>query len=112
MPRGTAFDLEVFKTFAAVEVKKKGEETATIWTPGTGNKFRLCGFSIYLTAANEIELLDEGTAFFITQIPITTNVLVNFPMQGYLSTKAVNKLKLNLNTATAKISGAFYGVEE
>jgi hypothetical protein len=112
MPHANAYDLEVFKTQKEVEVKKESETTTTeIWAPETGKRFRLAGFNIYLSAASILTLEDETTAFFIIQVPITTNVTVVLPQGGYMSVKNGNKLKYkSLNTA--KVTSAFYGIED
>jgi len=114
MPRGTAFDLEVFKTVSETEIKKVGETTTTeVWKPETGKRFRLCGFSIFVdTALTVVTLEDETTAFYVVAVEkLTPTVNVNFPMQGYVSTKVNNKLKVKLS-ATNKVTATFYGVEE
>jgi hypothetical protein len=112
MPRGTAFDLEVFKTLKATEIKKEGEETVTVWTPETGKRFRLCGFVFYGSTETNLSLLDEGTVFFVTASAAKIAVPIVFPQGGYLSVKAGNKLKLNLSATNATASYTFYGVED
>jgi hypothetical protein len=114
MPRGTAFDLEVFKTIAATEIKKVGETATTeVWKPTTGSRFRLCGFSLFTaTALTVISLEDETTVFYVAAVEkLTPSLVVNFPMEGYLSVKANNKLKISL-TVTGTITATFYGIEE
>lgn len=112
MPRGTAFDIEVVKIVKEKTVKKTGEETLAIWTPGTGKRFRLSGFNLYAgTAEALVTLLDNATGIYQTVLPAKTNVAFTFPQGGYLSTVAENKLNLTISVENA-VTACFYGVED
>jgi hypothetical protein len=111
MPRGQAFDLETFKTVSAKTVKKAAEETLAVWSPETGKRFRICGFTVFFSKAGIITLEDESTVFFITSVAENVGQSVTLPQGGYLSVKAGNKLNFKTSVEGA-LSGTFYGVED
>jgi hypothetical protein len=112
VPKGQAYDFEPLKNLAEVEVKKESETTRTaLFTPATGKRFRLAGFSIYSTAETVVQLEDAETVFYVFGIAAKANVVVNWLPSGYLSVAPGNKLQYKtLNTA--KFSGTFYGIED
>ena len=113
MPKGQAFDLEVFSVLEAKKTKKTGEAGVEILAPAASKRFRLLGLSLTASAEDIIILSDEATVFFMITVPKTpTTVSFNFPMQGYLSKAAANKLIMNTKTAEREITGVLYGIED
>lgn len=118
MPRGSAISVQadIFKTIKEKEVKKEGEETPTLWTPGTGKRFLLQGFILTQssTAASWAEFFDEGTLIFGLLLPKITEAATPFQIQfpvGYESAAQNNKLILKLAATQAKFSIVVYGTE-
>ena len=113
MPKGTAFDIEALKMLEAKKTKKKGEAGVEVFAPGEGKRFRLTGFCLTASEEETCIFSDEGTEFFMFVIPKKpTAIVFNFPVQGYLSTKAKNKLLLNVLTTEREITGTIYGIED
>lgn len=86
----------------------------TVWTPATGKKFRLLGFSISVSAAANVLLEDNAAATFIFRTPklvADTPYTFILPGRGYLSTAANNVLKAT-SSAAANGTGTFFGTEE
>ena len=117
MPKtsGVTVLTDVFKTFKEKEVKKEGEETPTLWTPGTGKRFVLQGLILSLNATTGYwELFDEATLMFgfnakavaATEAPLE----IQFPV-GYESIAPNNKLILKAAATSAKVSLVVYGTE-
>lgn len=86
-----------------------------IWTPATGNTFRLMGGMLSLSVAGSV-ILDDGTA--------TTDEFIRTPLMGaaiglalpnmengYLSKTVNNELCIDA-TASGSVSGYVFGVEE
>lgn len=113
MPRGTAFDIETFKTFKAKKVKKEGEAGVEVFAPAEGKRFRLLGFCLTASEEDTFAFTDESTEFFKFVIPKKpTAIVFNFPGQGYLSTTGKNKLIITGGSAEREITGTVYGMED
>ncbi|HXJ92610.1 MAG TPA: hypothetical protein VMT20_06975 [Terriglobia bacterium] len=113
MPKGTAFDLEALATWEEKEVKKVGEEAhAVIFTPASNKRFRLSAFWIWVSTAETIFTLEDGTtAFFNGVAPKTTPVYVPLPGQGYLGGLG-NKLQIKMQATQTKVVATWYGIED
>ncbi len=111
MPKGTAFDIELLKTFEAKATKKVGETGVTVFEGVAGKRFRLTGFCLTASEEETLILSDGATAFFVFTVPKTpTMTYFNFPGQGYLSVAAENKLVLNVKTTERTVTGTVYGI--
>lgn len=111
MPKGQAFDIEVFKNVKEKIVKKAAEETLAVWSPTAGKRFRLAGFRIFFSKAAVITLEDESTVMM--EFKIAENETVDFKLlpSSYLSVKAENKLNFKTSVEGA-LTGSFYGIED
>ena len=108
-----------FKTVAANLIG-----STALWTPGSGNKFRILGFKVFIpstattAAGSTITLKDDATTIFTLAVLGTTTQIVNYQhsnmVNGYLSAAADNVLNVNLSAALT--AGAVvvdvWGVEE
>ncbi len=113
MPKGTAFDIETLIILEAKKTKKTGETGTTLFTPGAGKRFRLCGFTLTSSEEETIILSDGSTAFLVVTVPKTPTMLTfNYPDQGYLSIKDANKLVINTKATERELTGTFYGIED
>jgi hypothetical protein len=103
----------VFKPVAAVAVT--AGTGATIWTPASGKKFRLMGWSLSSSAAAALIFGDNAIGTVILRTPlVAAGGLTEAPPQigsGFLSAAADNVLKLD-TTVTSTVSGFVFGVEE
>jgi hypothetical protein len=61
----------IFKTVASVAVT--ADTPATVWTPGSGKKFRLCGYHLGATVAAASVIFKEGAGN--TAVGLQTPVL-------------------------------------
>ena len=115
MPKGQAIDIEALKVLQEVEVKKESETTRTsLFTPATGKRFRLLGFTLFSSAETSVSLEDGETVFFVVGIAAKTSITINLatlPASGYLSVTPGAKLQYK-SFATAKFTGVFYGIED
>lgn len=100
----------VFKPLAAVSVAAE----ITIWTPTSGKKFRLMGFSLSTgVVAGNITLKDNtaGTTIFVIPAAIANTPIVVNLGNGILSAAANNVLTAT-GSATETLSGTIWGTEE
>lgn len=98
--------------------------STALWTPATGKKFRILGFSFTLpstattAAGSTITLMDNATAVFTLLLVGTTSDalsgVVNLPSGGYLSAVVNNVLNINLTAAltAGAIAVNAWGLEE
>lgn len=119
LPAGTAVigDLVSVKTpskfvsLAAVDTVS----IATVWTPGTGKKFRLMGGTISTSTAISVLFEDNsaGAGNFVYRTPVlVANTPYNFDLgNGVLSAAANNVLKAT-GSAAGTVTGTLYGIEE
>lgn len=116
MPKGQALELEVFKNYSEVEVKKVSETAHTVvLTPGTNKRFRLLGMWIASSGETLLTMEDGTTAFLTILLAAKTMVQVNLatlPASGYLSSEVGNKLQLKVGETSVKITGFIYGIED
>lgn len=87
----------------------------TVWTPAAGKRFRLMGYNLSSTGAQNIVLKDNTAGTTILVIPgITIGQLMVSPDSmgnGILSAAANNVLTANAGGTNA-VSGYFFGTEE
>lgn len=86
----------------------------TVWTPAVGRRFRLMGYQLSSTGAQNIVLKDNTAGVTILVIPGVTVGQLNFspPIgNGILSAAVNNVLTANAGGANA-LSGFFLGTEE
>lgn len=109
---GTAWVAELTPTvFKVFDVAVCATET-TIWTPATGKKFRLMGYTGGTSAAGTIALKDNtgGTSIFTsrtgTSIPFSSDL-----KRGILSATANNVLTIT-SSGAASCTGTVWGIEE
>jgi hypothetical protein len=111
VPRGTAFDISVVKTIKAKTTKVEGEETLAVWTPATGKRFRICGFTVFSSTETIFTLLDEAAIIYMGSVAAKTSSVVALPAQGYASTTENNKLNIKTSVEGA-LTVCVYGTEE
>lgn len=104
----------VFKNIKAVSIT--AGTPVSVWTPGSGNKFRLLGFMLSLSVAGSILFEDAtGSANEFLRTPLLAAGIglasPNMGGFGYLSTAANNGLFLDV-TASGSVSGFVFGTEE
>jgi hypothetical protein len=86
----------------------------TVWTPASGRRFRLMGYNLTGTGAQNIVLKDNTAGTTIMVIPGVTAGQLNFCPSignGIISAAPNNVLTANAGGANA-ISGYFFGTEE
>jgi len=91
---------------------------ATVWTPASGRKFRLVGWSLGVTVAAAGIIFKEGAGNAALAQPTRTPVLainglseVRLPDTGVQSSTVDNPLKVDV-TANATVTGVVYGFED
>jgi hypothetical protein len=88
---------------------------ATVWTPASGKKFRLMGWSLSVSAAAALEFHDNAVGTVVLQSPLLATAGLHESRgelgNGFLSGTADNVLKLDV-TADAAVSGMVWGTEE
>lgn len=88
---------------------------ATVWTPASGRRFRLLGYELSSTGAQNIVLKDGTAGATILVIPGLTPGQLNYSPDnfgnGILSAAANNVLTANAGGVNA-LSGFFFGTEE
>ncbi len=72
-----------------------------IWTPASGKKFRLFGFSIAQSGAGRLEVLDDATIIGYLRATGNAPVVLGMPANGYQSAVANNVLKVKNQTGGA-----------
>lgn len=104
-----------FKTLTAQAIVAAAG--VTVWTPASGKKFRLLGFSLSSTAEAGLKFYD-GVAGALTTLVFQTPVLaaggvltIESLGLGRLSAAANNTLALDVS-GNSTISGTIWGVEE
>jgi len=102
-----------FKMIDAVSVT--AGSGATVWTPASGKKFRLMGWSLSVASAAAIEFHDHTVGTIVLQTPLLAAGGIHNSRgelgNGFISASANNVLKLDV-TANAAVSGMVWGVEE
>jgi hypothetical protein len=87
----------------------------TVWTPGTGKRFRLIGGSISVSGAVSVLFEDNASGTTIFRTPkLLADTPYNFTCnggQGILSSTANFVLKVT-SSGAANITGTIWGVEE
>ena len=99
----------VFKPQDAVSIAAE----ATLWTPGSGKKFRLLGYHLSASVAGNILLKDGVSGSTIAVVPSGaggSGVFVSLG-NGILSATAGNPLRA-IGPATSTVSGVVIGCEE
>lgn len=101
----------VFKTFAAQAIT--AGTPLVVWTPATGKKFRLQGFSLSVSAACYPIIKDGGTTAVLNGPLLAIAGVYTTPGMGngILSTTANNALNLDVS-ANATVTGFVFGIEE
>lgn len=100
---------KTFKTFQAVTITSE----TTIWTPTSGKKFRLMGWSLTLSVAGYIIIRDNTAGTVIAVIPSGAGG-AGGPIQlgnGILSAAANNVLTAQ-GSAAGTLTGMVWGMEE
>lgn len=98
----------VMKSFSVQGVTVAG---TAIWIPAAGKKFRLLGWALVGSVAEDISLKDGAAVFAV--IPSAAGgpaQPVNLGLDGYLSTAVNNQLVVS--AAVENVSGTVWGVEE
>lgn len=85
-----------------------------IWTPATGKKFRLLGWSLGCNVAGAALTVKDGTTTIMTLYLHSGSAGLNSPPlgNGYLSAAADNVLKFNHGSGATVIWGTVWGTEE
>lgn len=109
-------------TFKMAAITAAGD--SAIWTPTTGKRFRLMGFTFFIpstatTAAGSVVKIKDGATDLmnIVSVGASTGVIaqtVNLPGNGYLSAAVDNVLNLNISGAftAGGITITLWGCEE
>lgn len=90
---------------------------ATVWTPTSGKKFRLLGYSLGATVAAAQAFFVEGAGNTATGVATPVLAIGGPPANsphlgdGYLGVAADGVLKIDVS-ASATIAGCVWGVEE
>lgn len=101
----------VFKSFASTAIT--AGTGATIWTPASGKKFRLMGYSISSSAAGLLIFGDNLVGTVIARSPAVAAAgfaTIELIGNGILSAAANNVLKLD--GPTGNVAGMVWGTEE
>lgn len=103
--------MRVYDTHKSIDaVAVTAGTPATVWTPATGKRFVLLGWSLSCSAAAAVILKDDAT-----QIVRTPKVAIDTPTNSpadfrFASAAKNNALKLDVS-ANATVSGFVYGYE-
>jgi hypothetical protein len=114
MPFGSMGTL-VFKRISPTSITA-GTPLA-VWTPTSGKKFRLMGYTLGATVAAAQAFFVEGAGNTATGVATPVLAIGGPPAvapqigDGYLSAAADNVLKIDVS-ATATIAGSVWGTEE
>lgn len=105
----------VFKPFS-VTVASLGIAPQTVWTPATGLRFRLLGYTLTSNKAASVQFRDGSVATFLATGALVAATPAPQPVgfgDGYKSASANNLLQLDVDTAVpAVLSGTVWGTEE
>lgn len=83
-----------------------------IWTPASGKKFRLNGFTIGVDTAGYFALAEEAVPFAYIRMAAGSSVMFSGLVPGYTASAANGRLYVqNLNGAVIGISGLATGTE-
>ena len=111
--RKQGYRASTFKMIDANAITADSEET--VWTPQSGSRIRLLGWSLSSSAAAALEFQDSSASgTVIAQTPLLAIAGVHDSPDlgdGILLSAADGVLKLDV-TATATISGMVWGIEE
>ena len=111
--RKQGYRASTFKMINANAITAASEET--VWTPQSGSRIRLLGWSLSSSAAAALEFQDSSASgTVIAQTPLLAIAGVHDSPDlgdGILLSAADGVLKLDV-TATATISGMVWGIEE
>ena len=111
--RKQGYRASTFKVINANAITAGSEET--VWTPQSGSRIRLLGWSLSASAAAALEFQNSASAgTVIAQTPLLAIAGVHDSPDlgdGILLSAADGTLKLDV-TATATISGMVWGIEE
>ncbi len=102
----------IFKRINAVAVTAGTPQT--VWTPTSGSRFRVMGFSLGVTvAAASVFFLDNAAATGIATPILAVNGVCTSPRlgNGYQSAAADQVLKIDVR-ANSTVSGCVWGIEE
>ena len=104
-----------FKPFS-VTVASLGIAPQTVWTPATGRRFRLLGYTLTSNKAASVQFRDGSVATILATGALVANTPAPQPVafgDGYRSASANNLLQLDVDTAVPVIiSGTVWGTEE
>lgn len=98
----------VFKTFNVAVCATE----APIWTPATGKKFRMMGYTIGASAAGVVDFKDNtaGTTIFTTRTG--TNIPTSVDIKNGILSGTVNYVLTITSSVAAACSGTVWGIEE
>lgn len=111
------WDLAIVK-FIPVSAVTITSET-TIWTPGTGLRFRLLGYNLVsTTAVGNIIIKDNTAGATLITLPMpavavpTGDVRIGGPGSLGVVSGAINRVLTFTGAATQVVNGYIYGIEE
>ncbi len=111
--RKAAYRASIFKMIDANAITAGTEET--IWTPQSGSRIRLLGWSLSSSAAAALEFQDSAASgTVIAQTPLLAAAGIHDSPDlgdGILLSAADGVLKLDV-TAGSTVSGMVWGIEE
>lgn len=97
--------------FKGVNVAITAGTPATIWTPASGKKFRLMGWTLISTVASVAGMIFKDDTTELWRIEIGRSTAANPIGNGKLSAAANNTLKLDLGDS-GTVTGLVWGTEE
>jgi hypothetical protein len=101
----------IFKSFNALSIAAE----ATIWTPASGKRFRLMGYSLTSgTVGGNVTLKDNTAGTTILQLPFgaAASTLTSPAFGNGIFSAAANNVLTATGTATQTLSGYIFGCEE
>ena len=111
--RKAAYRASTFKMIAANAITAGTEET--VWTPQSGSRIRLLGWSLSSSAAAALEFLDSAASgSVIAQTPLLAAAGIHDSPDlgdGILLSAADGVLKMDV-TSGSTVSGMVWGIEE
>jgi hypothetical protein len=100
---------DTFKTLKTVAIGS----IATVWTPASGNKVRLMGGSISVSAAVSVLFEDNAAGTDVFQTPVlAADTPYNFDLGNGVLLSAIDNVLKATSSAAANIIGTLYGIEE